>query len=83
MNRTEIIEGIKRDIVSFNSDANIDNLTSKRAIVARDIILPLIEKMDDEWLLKNWDIDIMAISVLDNGAPSMKRVTRLYPELLK
>jgi len=83
MNRQIIIDSIKRDIASLDYGETIETLTSKKAIAARDIFLPMIEKMDDEWLMKNWEIDIYRIAILENGEPSMMRVRRLYPELLK
>ena len=85
MNRNEIINSIKRDIATWDdaSGGDINKLQSKRAIAARDVFLPMIERMDDEWLQKNWDIGIYQIAILENGEPSMKRVNRLYPELLK
>ena len=83
MKREEIINSIKRDILSFEYTATIETLTNNRAIAARDVFLPMIEKMDDDWLMGNWDIDIYRIAVLENGIPSMRRVNRFYPELLK
>jgi len=85
MKRQEIIESLKLDIARWDdaAEGDITKLQSNRAIAARDIFLPMIEKMDDDWLQANRDISIMTISTLANGEPSMRIVKRLYPELLK
>jgi predicted DNA-binding protein len=74
MERQVILDCFKRDI---------EQLGETKAKMAREIILPLIEKMDDFWLEKHWDLQIGRITILTDGQPDMKRVKRIYPELLK
>ena len=73
MNRQEIIDSMKQ---------NAENLGGKKGDMAIRVILPLIERMDDYWLASHADLDISRLTVLDNGQPSMKRIERMYPELL-
>ena len=82
--KARIIDGLKRDICQFDfPTTEIGKLKSKRAIAARDIVLPMVERMSDAWLSRHEDLDIMEITLLEGGQPSMKRVQRYYPELLQ
>jgi len=75
----EIRESIHNDVARM-SPQEFDERT---IAMARDIILPLIDKVSDpEWFKKNKNIDIVGLAVLRDGQPDMRRINRWYPELV-
>ncbi len=58
----------------------VDESNCKRAVMARDVILPIIDSIDNaEWFINNQEFDISTVAKLRNGEPDLNY--RLLNEL--